>query len=49
MSIGYTIVEYAVSETQTLQKDDTASILIYLWFSETGLGFLLQEESDLVG
>ena len=29
------------SETQTLEKDDTVSILIYLCFSEAHLGLLL--------
>ena len=39
MSISYTIKEYHIaSETQSLEKDDTVSILICLRFSEAGLG-----------
>ena len=42
-------MEYDVaSETQTMEKDDTVSILIYLRFSEADLGLLLQEENGLV-
>ena len=35
-------MEYVpVSETQTMEKDDSVSILIYICFSEAGLGLLL--------
>ena len=42
MIISLAIMEYdATSETQTLEKNGTVSILIYLCFSEAELGFLL--------
>ena len=42
-------MEYdTASETQTLEKDNTVSIYIYLRFSETDLGLLLQDENGLV-
>ena len=42
-------MEYdTASETETLEKDNTVSIYIYLRFSETGLGLLLQDENGLV-
>ena len=40
-------MEYGTaSETQTLVKDDTVSILIYLCFSEADLGLSLLEENE---
>ena len=43
-------MEYdAAIETQTMEKDDTVFILIYLRFSQADLGLLLQEENSLVG
>ena len=39
MNINYTIKEYdTASETQTMEKGDTVSILICLRFSEAYLG-----------
>ena len=31
----------AAGETQTMERDDTVSILIYVHFSEAGLGHLM--------
>ena len=43
------MMEYGtVSETQTKEKDDAFSILIYLRFSEADVGLILQEENGLV-
>ena len=35
-------MEYDIAKTnKTLEKDDTISALIYLWFSEADIGLLL--------
>ena len=42
ISISWTMMEYGtVSETQTNEKDDAFSILIYLRFSEADVGLIL--------
>ena len=35
-------MEYDITKkNKTLEKDDTISVLIYLWFSEADIGLLL--------
>ena len=41
--ISQVMEQSTITETQTVEKDDIASILIYLCFSETDLGSLTQD------